>query len=293
MKRKNQSKSFTEEKQVNCSYTVLKKYLSDRSRPEALKHAADCLDCMEKLVATETWLATRVQENALLTGTSQIQSGVLLSTVDRYLTARQKGKLETFLAQDKNYLRVSSDETAYKEFQQLLMAYDSPSTVKPTPLYLKKIIQNRLAVKSSEVAETSGLVILLKDGIRLLSGAMEGLFVMPDTGQAIATRSTSTLQQNNDSGALQFMLSGSDSGQIQYQVVQDSEDTEMLTIHLENFTVLPKFVNLKKEGRLLHSFSMKNNVAYFPQLGEGSYCVELKDYAGRITRRMDVHVFNQ
>lgn len=268
-----------------CSINTLKMYLSDKNKEKAMKHAQTCLDCMEKLVAIETWLATNRQEKAFFS--AEINSDSMLECIDRYQEAVSMGRVESFYQSDKEFLKIRKDEKAFLAFQQLVQSLDITVPLRPTPEYLKVIVANKLA-QEKEKTDSTSIVILMKNGVRLLTGALENV-IMSDGSIPVATRST-LAPEKTDTGALEFMFGENEVGNVHYQVVQDGPETVMLTVRLENFPALPKFVNLKKFNRTLHSFSMKGNSAYFGQLYAGYYSIELKDYASRVIRRMDIQV---
>jgi hypothetical protein len=86
------------------------------------------------------------------------------------------------------------------------------------------------------------------------------------------------------------MTSEANQGDLVYQVVKDGADTVMLTVKLQNYRPRPKFINLRRQGRLLQSMPLRDDFAWFSKLGVGKYEIELQNTGNAGGKRVDIHI---
>ena len=73
-------------------------------------------------------------------------------------------------------------------------------------------------------------------------------------------------------------------------MVKDGNETVMLTVKLQNYRPRPKFINLRRQGRLLQSIPLRDDFAWFSQLSVGQYEIELQNTGNMSSKRVDIHI---
>ena len=163
-----------------------------------------------------------------------------------------------------------------------------------TPLYLTNIVEahfNRIESQknSSKVAK---ILIKLGDGLKMMNGQIEEFFNLPANEDTVKVRSALTSAEGavNNTNALHFFSKEEEDQKILYQVVKDGLNSVMLTIKLQDFRNLPKLINLKRQNRLIHSYVLKEDFAFFQELSPDIYMIELKNQHGQITKQIELNL---
>ena len=172
--------------------------------------------------------------------------------------------------EDKTWKKLAESKANFQMFQELVLRSEQTSYVNlETPQYLKNIIADRLE-SARNLNEKKGVVIRIKEGLQLVGAFIDNVFHLPEQSEAFAVRSAVDVAENN-AGTLQFYSVHENDQKILYQMVQDGPGTVMLTVKLQDFRPLPKLMKIKKQERLIYSFPVKEDFAYFPQLSAGDY----------------------
>lgn len=271
---------------------ALKIYLNDKQSKEIARMADADTEVLEALVRFETIMAGAKKAFAQNNRALVLQEEEILQFADLFFTENASTDLEIVLKENKKWKTLLSSESDFALFQDvlsLLFAYNTRPLLK-TPEYLKEIVMKRIYREIPAKSGENSIVIRIKEGLQLISGHLENVFLLPVHGEAVAVRSSLLTDSTADHGVLQFFSQEPDIGQLIYQVVQDSSETVMLTVKLQNYRPRPKFINIRKSGRLMQSFPMLEDFAYFSQLTTGDYQIELKNDAGVITRQVEIQI---
>jgi hypothetical protein len=292
---KNERKRKSLEKLSSVEYSkLLKLYLSEKSRPAAIEQAGDNLSALEMLVQFETMVAVNRRQNiAPANQEFKLQIHQIVEMAEKFFSIDDPRMIEKELSGSKLWQSIKSSSADFGLFQDTLAFLftwnDRPMI--PTPHYLREIVMNRIYATAPQEAEST-IVIRLKDGLRLIAGHIRDLYNLSNTDDMVAVRSSGELaaQTTGVAGALQFMTSEPKQGDLFYQVVKDGKDTVMLTVKLQNYRPRPKFINLRRQGRLLQSIPLRDDFAWFSQLAIGQYEIELQNPGSASSKRVDIHI---
>jgi len=293
IKGKNTRKSLDKLSPAEYSH-LLKLYLNDKKHDEAIKLASENLSALEMLVQFETMVA--VNKRHAPGGTeSDLKLPVhqVVELAEKFFSVDDPRLIEKELTGSKTWQAIKASSADFALFQDTLAFLftwgDRPMI--PTPAYLKQIVMNRIYA-AAPAEEESTIVIRLKDGLRLIAGHIRDLYNLTNSDEMVAVRSSGEVATANGSatGALQFMTSEAKQGDLFYQVVKDGNDTVMLTVKLQNYRPRPKFINLRRQGRLLQSIPLRDDFAWFSQLAIGKYEIELQNGSGAASKRVDIHI---
>lgn len=271
---------------------LLAMYLNDKSGEKVVSLAETDTEALEALVRFEAILSGAKKAFAQNGLSLKLPEEDILSFADLFFAENAAPDLEIALRDNKYWKTLLSSEADFALFQDilsLLFAYNNLPLIK-TPDYLKDIVMKRIYREIPAGAESNSIVIKIKEGLQLITGHLQNVFLLPIHGEAVAVRSSLVTDSTTDNGVLQFFSNEPESGQLIYQVVQDSSETVMLTVKLQNYRPRPKFINIRKSGRLMQSFPMLEDFAYFSQLTSGDYQIELKNDAGVITRQVEIQI---
>ncbi|MDH5717068.1 MAG: hypothetical protein OEZ22_05465 [Spirochaetia bacterium] len=274
-----------------CDFPVIKAYLSGKDKSKALNHIGECVLCLEKITHLQNALKEKKINNILNTSEKQ-------SLPDEKIYALAEAFHEDLNSVSKKYSKESDilwQDNISLELFQIFLTILNPKfeeKQKKVPEYLKQIIANRLENESKESSKKTSdkFIIKIKDGLQLISGMAENLFLLPERADAASFRSAAHAEQENYPTSLNFFTKDENNEILLYQAVQDGPGTVMLTIKLQNFAKIPKIINLKKENRILHSYALKEEHAFFPHIIPGDYEVELKDNSGALLKKIDISV---
>ncbi len=252
-------------------------------------HASQCLECAEKLVTLQTAILRSRQVDTLETTLGDLELALL---ADKYLALG-----EVALKQSKEFAVIRQHPGNLARFQQLvayLQAPHAPDDIK-APESLKSFVRNSLDQSVTEVGKAPQVFLRIQNGLKVLADAAAGILVLPDIGEAVPVRSVASTEVPRTGSMVQFLTPSVPNGKIQegrilYQAVQDSTNTVMLTVRLQDCLPLPRIINIKREGRIIYSYPVKEEYTYFPQLVPGSYLIELKDQFGAVIRQLQVEV---
>lgn len=272
---------------------LLKLYLSDKKQHEAMKLASENLSALEMLVQFETMVAVNKRQGATVESTAfKLPIHQIVEIAEKFFSVDDPRAIEKELGNSKVWQTIKSSNADFGLFQDTLAFLftwgDRPMI--PTPAYLKQIVMNRIYA-SAPVEEESTIVIRLKDGLRLIAGHIRDLYNLTNNDEMVAVRGNDTSTATRGAtGALQFMTSEEKQGDLFYQVVKDGNDTVMLTVKLQNYRPRPKFINLRRQGRLLQSLPLRDDFAWFSQLAVGKYEIELQNGGSAASKRIDIHI---
>lgn len=292
METKNTRKSLN--KLTPAEYSnLLKLYLSDKRQAEAIQLAGENLSALEMLVQFETMVALNKRQGAVIESNAfKIPVHQIVEMAEKFFSVEDPRAIEKELTNSKTWQTIKTNNADFGLFQDTLAFLftwgDRPLI--PTPAYLKQIVMNRIYA-SSPAEEESTIVIRLKDGLRLIAGHIHDLYNLTTTNEMVAVRSAGeAASAGGATGALQFMTSEPKQGDLLYQVVKDGNDTVMLTVKLQNYRPRPKFINLRRQGRLLQSIPLRDDFAWFSQLAVGKYEIELQNTGNMSGKRVDIHI---
>lgn len=292
MKTKKQRQAL--EKLTPAEYSaLLKLYLDEKKQDQALKKAAENLSALEMLVQFETMIALNKRQ---LRTTQQQEYQVPLHQVvelaEQFFRGEDVRVIEKELQASGVWQKIKESPADFALFQDtlaFLFTWGERPMV-PTPAYLKQIVMNRIYAETPHEQEST-IVIRLRDGLRLIAGHIRDLYNITSADGMVPVRSTGEVTQGaTPTGALQFMTSEANQGSLVYQIVKDGTDTVMLTIKLQNYRPRPKFINLRRQGRLLQSMPLRDDFAWFSQLAVGKYEIELQTAANVAGKRIDIHI---
>lgn len=293
MEAKNSRKSLTKLSPAEYS-RLLKLYLSDKQHDEALKLAGENLSALEMLVQFETMVAVNKRQGAVQETTAfKLPVHQIVEVAEKFFSVDDPRVIEKELTNSKIWQIIKSSNSDFGLFQDTLAFLftwgDRPMI--PTPAYLKQIVMNRIYAAAT-AEEESTIVIRLKDGLKLIAGHIRDLYNLTNSDEMVAVRSGSeaAATAGGATGALQFMTSEEKQGDLFYQVVKDGNDTVMLTVKLQNYRPRPKFINLRRQGRLLQSIPLRDDFAWFSQLAVGKYEIELQNGGAVSSKRIDIHI---
>lgn len=272
---------------------LLKLYLSENKHGEAVKLASENISALEMLVQFETIVAVNRRQSALAaTNGFKLPIHEIVETAEKFFRVDDPRAIEKDLSSSKTWQTIKASNADFGLFQDTLAFLftwgDRPML--PTPAYLKQIVMNRIYATAPQ-EEESTIVIRLKDGLRLIAGHISALYNLTNSDDMVAVRSTGEAAAvSGATGALQFMTSEPNQGDLFYQVVKDGNETVMLTVKLQNYRPRPKFINLRRQGRLLQSIPLRDDFAWFSQLAVGKYEIELQNTGNMSGKRIDIHI---
>lgn len=294
MEAKKQRKSLSRLTPAEYS-RLLKLYLDEKGHTQALKLASENLSALEMLVQFETMVAVNKRHTATADLTDfKLPVHQIVEMAEKFFSVDDPRSIEKELKSSKIWAAIKGSSVDFALFQDTLAFLftwgDRPMV--PTPTYLKQIVMNRIYANAPQ-EEESTIVIRLKDGLRLIAGHIRDLYNLTNSDDMVAVRSSSealAAQSGQPTGALQFMTSEEKQGDLLYQVVKDGNDTVMLTVKLQNYRPRPKFINLRRQGRLLQSMPLRDDFAWFSQLAVGKYEIELQNSGNVAGKRIDIHI---
>jgi hypothetical protein len=273
---------------------LLKLYLSDKKHDQALKLASENLSALEMLVQFETMVAVNKRQSSLKESTAfELPIDQIVEMAEKFFSVDDPRAIEKELTKNKTWQTIKASNADFGLFQDTLAFLftwgDRPLI--PTPTYLKQIVMNRIYA-TAPAEEESTIVIRLKDGLKLIAGHIRDLYNLTNSDEMVAVRGNSEVAATSGgaTGALQFMTSEEKQGDLFYQVVKDGNDTVMLTVKLQNYRPRPKFINLRRQGRLLQSIPLRDDFAWFSQLAVGKYEIELQNGSVASSKRIDIHI---
>lgn len=281
----------TKKSRQKCSYAFLENYLNETKKIEALEHAENCVDCLETALSFEKILFTAKRKVTDQDLKLQLSETELISRAETYLSQIKSGQ-----SGDESIVPQSQGDQLYF-FQLINYLQGSEKADKnliKTPVYLKQYVMRQLD-RDQEASKATSIVIRVKNGVKLVGNYLDEVFTVPDFAEAEAVRSVATAAEPTTAhGILQFYLQAEESKEkLLYQVVQDGPGTVMLTVKLQGFSSLPRVMNLKRENRLILSFPIKEDFAFFPQLTPGNYQVELKGKSGMVIKTVDIEILSE
>lgn len=271
-----------------CNYELIKYYLDDETRDEAIKHTSDCLECLDHLIKLETWLSHSKRHSLDKLNTSGLDEQNIIELAEVIVDSGRKPEA-VIDYESSDWQKVLQSNNAL----QLLLNYVDILSAPPeekveTPEYLRHIVRERLKIEKVQHSDES-IFIRMKNGLRLLGASAQNLLPLNENTLEPAFRSA-VLDRNTDSNKMLQFISNDDQGSLLYQVVQDGESTVMLTVKLQNYKELPRFMNIKREGRLIQSFPVSEDFAFFPQVSPGAYEVELKGHSGQTIKQVAIEI---
>lgn len=274
---------------------LLALYLDDKKQKQALKMAAENISALEMLVQFETMVAMNKRlEIHEPQADYKLPVYQIVEIAEKFFNVEDPKLIERELKGSKTWQTIKASAADFGLFQDTLAFLftwgDRPLI--PTPAYLKQIVMNRIYA-AAPVEEESTIVIRLKDGLRLIAGHIRDLYNLSNSDEMVAVRSageTGFAANTPATGALQFMTTEPKQGDLFYQVVKDGADTVMLTVKLQNYRPRPKFINLRRQGRLLQSIPLRDDFAWFSQLSVGKYEIELQNAGTTSGKRIDIHI---
>lgn len=272
---------------------LLKSYLDEKKHSEALKVAGENLSALEMLVQFETMVALNKRQGAGSDSTDfELPVHQIVEIAEKFFSVDDPRLIEKELTKSAVWKTIRASAADFALFQDtlsFLFTWGERPMI-PTPVYLKQIVMNRIYA-TTPVEEESTIVIRLKDGLRLIAGHIRDLYNLTNSDEMVAVRSTGeAAAASGATGALQFMTSEPKQGDLIYQVVKDGNDTVMLTVKLQNYRPRPKFINLRRQGRLLQSIPLRDDFAWFSQLSVGKYEIELQNGGSLSGKRVDIHI---
>jgi hypothetical protein len=274
---------------------LLRLYLNENKRAQAIEQAAQNLSALEMLVQFETMVAMHKRHQAAAQSANyQVALHEVVEIAEKFFTVEDPRLIEKDLKTSRVWNAIKASPADFALFQDtlaFLFTWGERPMV-PTPAYLKQIVMNRIYAEAPQEGEST-LVIRLRDGLRLIAGHIRDLYTITSPDDMVAVRSgtdQSVAQAGNPTGALQFMTSDPNHGDLVYQVVKDGVDTVMLTVKLQNYRPRPKFINLRRQGRLLQAMPLRDDFAWFPKLAIGKYEIELQNAGTASGKRVDIHI---
>lgn len=294
METKKQRKNLGKLTPVEYS-TLLRLYLDEDKQPQAIEQASENLSALEMLVQFETMVAINKRHQATAQPASfQVALSDVVEIAEKFFSVEDPRAIERDLQTSRTWNAIKASPADFALFQDtlaFLFTWGERPMV-PTPVYLKQIVMNRIYAETPQEGEST-IVIRLRDGLRLIAGHIRDLYNITNPDDMVAVRSgadQTSAQVSNPMGALQFMTSEANQGDLVYQVVKDSADTVMLTVKLQNYRPRPKFINLRRQGRLLQSMPLRDDFAWFSQLAVGKYEIELQNASSVGRKRIDIHI---
>jgi hypothetical protein len=274
---------------------LLRLYLDEDKQPQAIQQAAENLSALEMLVQFETMVAINKRHQAAAQPAGyRVDLNDVVEIAEKFFSVEDPRAIEKDLQASRIWNAIKASPADFALFQDtlaFLFTWGERPMV-PTPVYLKQIVMNRIYAEAPQDGEST-IVIRLRDGLRLIAGHIRDLYNITNPDDMVAVRSGSdqtTAQAGNPTGALQFMTSEANQGDLVYQVVKDGADTVMLTVKLQNYRPRPKFINLRRQGRLLQSMPLRDDFAWFSQLAVGKYEIELQNAGNAGGKRVDIHI---
>ncbi len=294
METKKQRKNL--EKLTPAEYSrLLKLYLDEKKQPQAIQLASENLSALEMLVQFETMVALSKRHEATAEQAGfRVALHEVVEIAEKFFSVEDPRAIEKDLQTSRTWQAIKASPADFALFQDtlaFLFTWGERPMV-PTPAYLKQIVMNRIYAEAPQEGEST-IVIRLRDGLRLIAGHIRELYNLTNADDMVAVRSfgdQTAGQVGTPTGALQFMTSEANQGDLVYQVVKDGVDTVMLTVKLQNYRPRPKFINLRRQGRLLQSMPLRDDFAWFSQLSVGKYEIELQNAGGVGGKRVDIHI---
>lgn len=273
---------------------LLRLYLDEDKQAQAIRQAAENLSALEMLVQFETMVAMSKRQSATTqTGAFQVALHEVVEIAELFFSVQDPRVIEKELQASRVWRAVKASPADFALFQDTLAFLFTwgARPMLPTPAYLRQIVMSRIYAETPQEGEST-IVIRLRDGLRLIAGHVRDLYSITSADDMVAVRSGSeqAMQADKATGALQFMTSEAQRGDLVYQVVKDGLETVMLTIKLQNYRPRPKFINLRRQGRLLQSMPLRDDFAWFSQLSLGKYEIELQASGGPGGKRVDIHI---
>ncbi|MCS6972310.1 MAG: hypothetical protein N2Z22_02575 [Turneriella sp.] len=270
---------------------LLKLYLNEKTQKKALALAQKDLRLLEKLVQFETVLASSRRGVGSPAVDCQVPLHQVVGLAEKFFDTTDPYLLEKELKASAAWQTIKNSPADFALFQDVLSFLFTlgERPVLPTPPYLKQIVLDKIYAAVPQTAEPA-IVIRLREGLRLIAGHLEGLFPIATADDMVPVRSAATVSAQQPTGVLQFLLKDAEQGKMIYQIVKDGKDTVMLTIKLQDYHPRPKFINLRRQGRLLQSLPLRDDFAWFPQLAAGKYELELQNGGNDISRRVNIHI---
>lgn len=270
---------------VKCEYPVFEKIMENGQKSKVIEHVAGCFSCQKKLLLWEFVLPILSLQKEFSTNEdlSYLEIEEIFSFVEDY----RKRKAKVFQEKSGTWQKIVGNPKLLEFFQKIFRAYtllSLPASVK-FPKELKTYIDEWFKAGQTKPKK---IFIVMGETLKLLGGFWENAQVIPAYGMSLRH----PFNQENMNQVLKFKLPYSenlteDQGEVLYQVMRDGKDNLLLTVGIENCHPKPQVVSLKREGRLLHSYPVRENWLYFPQLTFGTYEMEFKDREGQLQRKLE------
>ncbi|MCS6985012.1 MAG: hypothetical protein NZM25_07820 [Leptospiraceae bacterium] len=270
-----------------CHYPLFEQLIGNSQKDEVIAHTQSCRTCQERLILWELLLPYLAREQDWQS-ISQLE-GEELDEIFGLVDAYQKKSFSALEEKKELFRKIMAQERAFLLFQKLVGMYQAieQRRINRLPLALKKHVLRSL--ETQDEVNTGRIFLVLGEKLRLMGSMDLGLKIHPV--HAIALRSLPYLAKPEEPHLSFSMPYGKGlMGELFYQVVKDGNESLLLTVGIHHCEPQPRIVNLKRDGRLLHSYPVREKWLYFPHLTVGHYELEFKDSEGRLQNKVDLEL---
>jgi len=269
----------------HCNYEIFQEYINEETQGLAIEHAAICEYCFSKIMHIDASLAM-IRDNKNKSFPEDGKMEYIGALVDKYMGASSESRellLNSFIKEN--------NRAAVQLFLDLLYfkTKDNQTKTNTVPLHLKNFVMESMDkdVVKRKSALTEKIVLRIKNGIEIIGNHLEDLLVIEPTLSATPIRSgVNKSGELKSAGAIQFYINLNEDEKLVYNIVKDQSNSVMLTVKLQNFNTLPKFMNLMEHGKIISTFPLQKDYAYFQRVEPGDYEIQLK-YTGNKTNHVN------
>ncbi|MES0490943.1 MAG: hypothetical protein ABUK01_13180 [Leptospirales bacterium] len=255
-----------------CEFPILEKMLDQETNLFARQHAVECADCQSVLMQTEGGLSLMKTDLPDQTMQDEMLEKVSL-IADEYIKGDENTKQKIMES------NADLENPAYfKLFQDLIYmvgTYNSDQHV-PVPAHFNDFaVANKAAKEKPKEYLLDRIAVRIKEGVQVIGNHLDNVFTLTGEAELVPIRSNVAGEQvSND--MLCFYVNLEDQKKIVYNIMKDHTNRVMLTVKLQNFPEKPNSMNLKENGKIISTYPMKKDYAYFSKVEAGQYQIELQ-----------------
>jgi len=173
----------------------------------------------------------------------------------------------------------------FKLFQDLVYMVSTYNVENNTPVpehYANFAQANKTRTEKPKEFLLDRIAVRIKEGVQVIGNHLDNVFTLTGEVELVPIRSNVAGEQA-PSDMMSFYVNIDEQKKIVYNIVKDHTNRVMLTIKLQNFTEIPNSMNLKENGKIISTYPMQKDYAYFSKVEAGSYQIELQ-YRGSNSR---------
>jgi len=255
---------------LECEFPILEKILDPTTSKSAKDHALKCEHCQSVLMQTEGTFSLMKSQSA-----GESMSDDMLEEVSLIADEYMKGDAQTRQKILNNNLNNPEYFKLFQDLIYMIRTYNTDQNV-PVPSHFASFIsENKAAKEKPKEYLLDRIAVRIKDGIQVIGNHLDNVFTLTGEAELVPIRSTVVNEQaSND--MMCFYVNLEEHRKLVYNIMKDHTNRVMLTIKLQNFPEIPSSMNLKADGKIISTYPMKKDYAYFSKVEAGNYQIELQ-----------------